>query len=306
MTTELAELLEQRGTAALLATAYESGLIDSLADSAPAVEHARRLQLDPEATRLALEALVAIGMAREREGRFGVAEPANGLWSHLPVFLRTGEPCSSMDGSADERAAAYKDMVPTLGRLFQDAARTLAAELKPLGGSILDVGAGSGVWSLAMCERSSLTRVTAVDLPDVLPAFLARARELDLADRVATIAGDYQVVELPAARFDRVVLANVLHLETPDDARALIARVAPAIRRGGELVVIDALAEGEPAAVRPVSLYAIHLAMRTTAGRVHSRAEIEHWCREAGLRSGRLITPRVAPRLFAALIHRAP
>jgi ubiquinone/menaquinone biosynthesis C-methylase UbiE len=210
-----------------------------------------------------------------------------------------------MDGTVDERAAAYKDVVPALGSLFEYAARKLAVELQPPG-SILDVGAGSGVWSLAMCERSSITRVTAVDLPDVLPAFLARATELGLGDRVATIGGDYKAVELPGRSFDRVVLANVLHLETPREARALIAHVAPAIRSGGELVVVDALAEGEPLAARSVSLYAIHLAMRTASGRVHPRAEIERWCQEAGLREGKLVTPRVVPRLFAGLVHRAP
>jgi ubiquinone/menaquinone biosynthesis C-methylase UbiE len=305
MSAELAELLEHRGTAAVLRSAHELGLLESLGDPAPVAEHARRLGLHVEATHLLLEALVALGIAGERQGDFGLAERADTLWGHLPAFVRTGERFVVMDGTVDERAASYRDVVPALGSLFDEAARELAVELSPAE-SILDVGAGSGVWSLAMCQRSSTARVTAVDLPGVLPAFLARAADLGLGNRVATIGGDYKTVELPARGFDRVVLANVLHLETPPDARTLIAHVSSAIRTGGELVVIDALAEGEPLAVRSVSLYAIHLAMRTAAGRVHPRAEIERWCREAGLRDSRLVTPRVVPSLFAALVHRVP
>jgi ubiquinone/menaquinone biosynthesis C-methylase UbiE len=210
-----------------------------------------------------------------------------------------------MDGSADERSAAYKDVVPGLGELFEAHARDLASKLAPAE-AILDVGAGSGVWSLAMCERSATARVTALDLPDVLPAFIARAEELDLGDQVATIAGDYQSVPLPGGGFDRIVLANVLHLEPVERARSLVAHVAPALRPGGDLVVIDALAEGTPDSVRAVSLYALHLAMRTRTGRVHPRAEIERWCREAGLGKGELITLDIAPHLVAALVHRAP
>jgi SAM-dependent methyltransferase len=321
---EPASLIEPYGPAAVRAAAEEVGLIDSLARPARPEDHAERLALDPEATRLVLEALVSIGVAAQREGRFGPAarssaadspppRPSDGapgsegpgaLWRHLPRFLRTGERFAQMDGSADERSAAYKDVAPALGELFEAHARELASKLAPAE-AILDVGAGSGVWSLAMCERSATARVTALDLPDVLPAFIARAEELDLGDRVSTIPGDYQSVELPGGGFDRIVIANVLHLEPAQPARSLVAHVAPALRRGGELVVIDALAEGDPESARAVSLYALHLAMRTRTGRVHPRSEIESCCRDAGLASGELVNAEAPPRLFAALVCRA-
>jgi ubiquinone/menaquinone biosynthesis C-methylase UbiE len=312
--TELGELTEAGGSAALVASAYELGLVESLARPASAEEHAERLRLDPEATMLALDALAALGIATESDGRFGASErlsldasqPSSELWSHLPLFLRTGERPGRMDGSVGERSAAYEDLVSALGDMFEEAAQALAAKLPPAGARILDVGAGSGVWSLAMCERTPRARVTALDLPNVLPAFLARAESLGLSERVDSIAGDYQSVDLPAHRFDRVILANVLHLETPERANSLIARVAPALRPGGKLVVIDALAEGDAAADRSRSIYALHLAMRTREGRVHSRDEIERWCRDAGLESGELVTVDAPPHLLAALVHRAP
>jgi hypothetical protein len=127
---------------------------------------------------LELEALVALGIAEERHGRFGAAEaadqlapgpplaalPKGGLWAHLPRFLRTGQRYARMDGSTAERSAAYEELTKALGRLFHDAARELAAKLTPRE-RILDVGAGSGVWSLAMAERSDTAHITAIDLP---------------------------------------------------------------------------------------------------------------------------------------------
>jgi SAM-dependent methyltransferase len=314
----LLEPVELAGPAAVVASAYEVGLIEYLARPAPAAEHAERLGLDPEATALALEALASLGIAEEREGRFGRspttdsispspgAELEGGLWGHLPRFLRTGERLAHMDGSPAERAAAYSEIAGQLGPMFEDAAETLATKLPPPGPRILDVGAGSGVWSLAMCERTPAARVTAVDLPDVLPGFLDRAEALGLSRRVDTIAGDFHAVELPANGFDRIVLANVLHLEPPARAKSLIAHVAPALKPGGELVVVDALAEGDPEAERGRSIYALHLAMRTDRGRVHPRAEIERWCRASGLGGGELVVPGVPPRAVAALVHRAP
>jgi SAM-dependent methyltransferase len=316
---DLAGPIEADGSAAVVASAVELGLIESLSDPAPAVEHASRLGLDPEATRLELEALVALGIAEERDGRFAGAEaadqlapgpsllalPERGLWAHLPHFLRTGQRYARMDGSTAERSAAYKELTKALGRLFHDTARELAAKLTPRE-RILDVGAGSGVWSLAMAQRSAAAHITAIDLPQVLPAFEERAERLGLRGRVELVAADYHAMELPSEAFDRVLLANVLHLEPPRSARSLVRRVAAALAPGGELVVIDALAGGDPARDRARSIYALHLAMRTRRGRVHPRAEVEHWCRDAGLGEGELITLSGPARALGALIHRRP
>ena len=316
---DLADPIEAGGSAAVVASAIEVGLIESLSDPAPAAEHASRLGLDPEATGLELEALVALGIAEERHGRFGAAEaadqlapgpplgalPERGLWAHLPRFLRTGERYARMDGSTAERSAAYSELTRALGRLFNDAARELAAKL-PSRERILDVGAGSGVWSLAMAERSDAARITAIDLPQVLPAFEERAERLGLRGRVELVAADYHSMELPSQAFDRVLLANVLHLEPPRSARSLLRRVTPALAPGGELVVIDALLQGDPARDRARSIYALHLAMRTRRGRVHPRAEVERWCRDAGLGEGELVTLNAPARALGALLYRRP
>jgi ubiquinone/menaquinone biosynthesis C-methylase UbiE len=228
-----------------------------------------------------------------------------GLWTHLPRFLSTGQRYAQMDGSTAERSAAYKELTKALGRLFHDAARQLAARLTPCE-RILDVGAGSGVWSLAMAERSDTAHITAIDLPQVLPAFEERAERLGLRDRTKLVAADYHSIELPSQAFDRVLLANVLHLEPPRSARSLLRRVTPALAPGGELVVIDVLVEGDPARDRARSIYALHLAMRTRQGCVHPRAEVERWCRDAGLREGELMTLSAPPRALGALVHRRP
>ena len=316
---DLADPIEATGAAAVVASAVAVSLIESLSDPAPAAEHATRLGLDPEATRLELEALVALGIAEERHGRFAAAEaadqhspgvplgafPEGSLWAHLPRFLRTGQRYAQMDGSTAERSAAYKDLTKALGRLFHDAARELAAKLTSRE-RILDVGAGSGVWSLAMAERSDAAQVTAIDLPQVLPAFEERAESLGLRGRVELVAADYHSMELPSEAFDRVLLANVLHLEPPQSARSLLRRVTGALAPGGDLVVIDALLQGDPARDRARAIYALHLAMRTRRGRVHPRAEVERWCRDAGLGKGELITLNAPARALGALIHHHP
>jgi demethylspheroidene O-methyltransferase len=172
-------------------------------------------------------------------------------------------------------------VVDGLAQLFAPAARLLADAL-PATGVILDVGAGSGVWSLAMLENEPLARVTALDLESVLPRFYARAVRLGQAARVDAIGGEYLHAVLPRATYARVVLANVLHLESEAAAATLVARAADALAPGGRLVVVDVWDGGTPRQHLAHAAYALHLAMRTQKGRAHARARIVSWIEATG------------------------
>jgi hypothetical protein len=85
------------------------------------------------------------------------------------------------------------------------------------------------------------------------------------------------------------VIANVLRIESPDRARAIVQRAAKALVPGGELLIVDALGGGTPEREQARAVYALHLAMRTEHGRVHTAPEITAWLHDAGLRDVRAI-----------------
>jgi precorrin-6B methylase 2 len=220
------------------------------------------------------------------------------LWRATPAFLSRGARVARMDGDAADRAAAYASVTEDLGRLFAPAADALAAAL-PAARAILDVGAGSGVWSLAMAARAPDAQVTALDLAEVLPVFRRRAAALGLADRAHARAGDFHG-EL-GGPYDRVVLANVLHLEDEARAAALIARAAAALAPGGEVVVVDTFAEATGGALAHAT-YELHLAMRTGGGRAHPSRAIAAWLADARCAAPRVIDLGGALPGLAALV----
>lgn len=282
-------------TAALTAAAH-SGLLAALLDgpARTATEHASARALEPRATALVLDVLVAYGIAA-RDGERVTASPdlvalmnntpgggsrALAMWAHVPEFLRTGAPFMKMDGAREE---LYAGVVGALGRMFAPAAATLAKKLPRAPRRVLDIGCGSGVWGLAIAQHHLATHVTGLDLPAVLEAFRGRAAELGVSDRTATLPGDVHAVAIPRA-FDLVVIANVLRIEAPDRARAIVHRAVQALEPGGQLLVVDALAAGTPEREQARSVYALHLGMRTDHGRVYSPAQIADWFRDEGLR----------------------
>jgi SAM-dependent methyltransferase len=101
------------------------------------------------------------------------------------------------------------------------------------GGSVLDVGAGSGGAALAMTEQG--LRVTAIDAsPRMVDRILTRAAERGLAVRAQVMDG--QALQFEDAAFDAAlsVLGIILF---PDAARGL-AEMRRVVRPGGRVSVV--------------------------------------------------------------------
>ena len=159
---------------------------------------------------------------------------------------------------------------------------------------------------MALAKRHGETRVVALDLTAVLEAFRHRAVTLGLDDRAETLPGDYYEVELPPACFDRVIIANVLHLERPTRARVLISRLAPTLRSGGDLIVVDSFGGGTPKRELAHTIYSLNLALRITGGKAHERSVIESWMEEASLAPAGFIELESWPGTLAAIRANRP
>jgi SAM-dependent methyltransferase len=113
--------------------------------------------------------------------------------------------------------------------------RALAARVIP-GSTVLDLGAGTGVWAVA-AARLGARRVVAVEREAVLvPVIEALARENGVADRVEVVRADARRVRLPPT-FD-VVLCEMVGNEAVDEGLLGVLERARTrfLRPGGALV----------------------------------------------------------------------
>lgn len=310
------ELLEIEQIAMLIQASLDAGVLDQLLqDPASADELARRLHLDARATGLLLDTLAALGYLTASDGWYSASNAFRDLrsdisynWSHFPAFLRTGRPWMEIDKSMESTEKFYQDFFSSIDYAAEmtPAAEAIATRLAGEPEHILDLGAGTGVWSLAMAQRSTRTRVTGVDLPAVLKAhFLRRARELDCGDRVDILEGDFHDVQLPAGAYDRITLGQSFHFVREELAPAFLSRLSAALRPGGELVMIDHFANDTEMETLSRLLYELRLAMRSIRAKNYARGAIEGWCRQAGLISVDYFRVR-GPSYLAVLVFRKP
>jgi SAM-dependent methyltransferase len=274
----LAYLTEAVAATAAVETAQRLGVL-TLLDTGPvaAAELAAACAISERGARLLLAALAGLGLAEAAgDGTWRAAVPGLAtlaaiprMWAHLDGALRTGQPL--VRGDTPEGAAGfYPDAVGLLGTMLAAAAE-YAASLLPGAARVLDVGAGAAPWSLAVAARDPACLVTAVDLPEVLPATRRAVTGARRQRQFRFLAGDLFHIELGHGAYDLAIAGNLCHLFSRPANRRLLGGLYDALRPGGTLAVIDVIPD-RPPTPRWVALYELGLLLRTTSGRVHPLA----------------------------------
>jgi tRNA (cmo5U34)-methyltransferase len=125
-----------------------------------------------------------------------------------------------------------------------------AAVTNPQATHILDVGCGAGNYALKLLQSLPDVNATLVDLSKPM---LKRATERITAvskGAIQVFQGDIRDLELPAAQFDIILAAAVLHhLRGEDDWQAVFSKFFRLLKPGGSIWIVD-LVEQSTAAVQ--------------------------------------------------------
>jgi cyclopropane fatty-acyl-phospholipid synthase-like methyltransferase len=118
-------------------------------------------------------------------------------------------------------------------------ARRMAKRV-PLGDRkrLLDVGGGSGAYTLAFCAANPGLKATILDFPQTVETAQRYARDAGLQERVAHLAGNAVTAEWPSGH-DVVLMSYVWSAVGGGDIAALARRAFAALPPGGLVLVHD-------------------------------------------------------------------
>jgi len=280
-------LHEALAAAAALDAAEQLGVFTRLA-AGPAMPAAlaRDCALGERGATLLLAALTSLGLTEATgDGAYHLALPApdrlHTYFRPLAQVIRDDRPPQAAD-TLEGAATLYPETVPMLGALFAPAAERAAAHLAAPDLRILDAGAGAAPWSLALAAREPSCRITAVDLPAVLPATRRAVAAAGCEAQFAYLAGDCFIVDWGHASYDLAIAGNLCHLFAADANCRLLGRLFDALRPGGTLAIVDVLPNEEFDGPLSVALYALGLMLRTERGRVYPFSTYAGWLHDAG------------------------
>jgi 3-hydroxy-5-methyl-1-naphthoate 3-O-methyltransferase len=164
---------------------------------------------------------------------------------------------------------------------------------------VLDLAAGSGVWSIALAQQSPKVTVTAVDWPNVLEITRQTAAKFGLADRYSFIAGDLGTVDF-GSPYDVALLGHILHSEGIDRSRNLLRKTYEALAPGGVVVIGEFLVDADRRGPVQGLIFGVNMLVNTEAGNTYSFEEIREWLEICGFTDVRTVeAPGPSPLIFA-------
>jgi len=291
-------------------TALELDLFTAIGEGGVAAEIAGRTHTDARATEMLLHALTSLQLVVKRYGVFYNAPVAEryftagsphdarpgllhtvGLWktwSTLTECVRTGTSAihPEMAARPSEWTQAF---IAAMHQNASDRAAPLVAAVGAEGvRRMLDVGGGSGAYSIAFAAANPELQAYILDLATVAPLAQRYIEQAGVAPRVHTRVGDLRTVHLGEG-YDLVLVSAVCHMLDEKENARLIGRCHDALEPGGRLVIQDFLLDPDKCGPQSAALFSLNMLVGTGAGASYSEPEYTEWMRAAGFTSIRRV-----------------
>jgi ubiquinone/menaquinone biosynthesis C-methylase UbiE len=219
------------------------------------------------------------------------------LWLTFPEAVRTGRPSLSIfTGEESERLNI--NIVEALFQVHKVSAWTLVDVLKNdasiLAGQntvmrVLDVAAGSAVWSIPFTLKFKQLQVAAIDFAPVLEVAKRYTRQFGVENRYRFIDADIREIEFEPDAFDAALLGHICHSEGAKGSQRLIAKCFRALKKNGSVLIMDYIPDEEKKSELLPLLVAVNALLGTEEGDTFTFSEYRQWLLSAGFSEVRCV-----------------
>jgi SAM-dependent methyltransferase len=288
-----------------LFAASELGVFEALGEGPVDLEGlVARTGLTRRTARISADAMVAIGLLERHGDRYANspvaatflsgATPADlrpllrfwdrlsyPAWEDLAGALGRGRPAREIFEIDDE-------LVPVMSAGIAAATAAACTALPgvaalPPASRVLDIGGGTGSWSVALAAADPALTATVLELPEVARVARDHLRATAYSDRIDVRAADVLADDLPRG-YDAFLVANLVHYFTPETNRSILHRIRAAAEPGARLLLADFWTDPTHTRPLPAALMAGEFAVHLDDGDVYSVAEGAAWLTATGWR----------------------
>ena len=187
---------------------------------------------------------------------------------------------------ADDHIKAFIGAMHTVA--LKNAPEVVSAVNPGHARKLIDVGGGSGSYTIAFLNAVPDMKATLFDLPEVIEMAKDRINAAGMADRVTLTEGDFYRDELPSGH-DLALLSAIIHQNSLVQNEMLYRKVYRALDSGGRIIVRDYVMS--PDRTQPVegAIFAVNMLAGTPQGGTYTFEEIKEGLSAAGFKRIRLI-----------------
>jgi ubiquinone/menaquinone biosynthesis C-methylase UbiE len=281
----------------VILTANNLKIFDNLEKASSAMEIAEKLNIDPRATEIVLDALTGIGLvSKSRTGRYrnapvsnrylvkgarlyqgDIIKHASTMWqnfSALDDVVSTGRPA--------RRGFNHESFIMGMHNLTVLRTESLAKALGLKGiKTMLDLGGGPGTNAIAMAKKG--VKSTVFDLPETINIAKKVARREGVKG-IRFIAGDFHVDSIGSG-YDLILLSQIFHAFSEEENIALLRKCNTAMNLGGKVVVQEFPISDNRTSPPHSALFSVNMLVGTERGRCYSPKEMKRWLAGTGFKN---------------------
>ena len=168
---------------------------------------------------------------------------------------------------------------------------------------LLDLGGGSGAYSIVATRTYPGLKAIVLDLPPVIVVTDEYIAANGAADRISTLPGDFTSTEFPGG-VDVVVMASNLPQYEPALIRLVVEKAFAALEPGGEMHLIGETLHDDRNGPLSAALWGLNEAVQGSTGLAHTEAEVKGYLQGAGF-AGVAVHPFV-PGVLSRVTGRKP
>ena len=262
---------------------------------------AAKLNSDKGAAEVFLDAVVSLGLLKKKRDQYFNTEKGKEVfisgkerclgdmivlqdvmwnaWSKLEESIISGRPARKPDmfqGEKEETRNFILAMNNTAIGIAPKVSKVIdLSDCK----SLIDIGGGSGAYSVFFCKANRELEAVILDLPGTLEVTKELISNLDISHRIKLMEGDFN--KQIEGKYDAAFLSNIIHCEGERENIALIKRVYNALNSGGKIIIQDFMLDGNKTSPAFPALFSLNMLLFTENGRSYSFQEIENWLKEA-------------------------
>jgi (2Fe-2S) ferredoxin/ubiquinone/menaquinone biosynthesis C-methylase UbiE len=282
-------------------TALELDIFTAVGSGANAEQIGTRIRANARAVGMLLNALVGLGLLSKNgddyrntpeSARFFVQgskdNHRNGLlhtaniwhrWSTLTDAVRGG---TRVPIDRNDTPEWTRNFIAGMQRNAKDRAPHVVKALGTAGvRRILDLGGGSGAYSIAFAKACPDAQCEILDIPEVLPLTAEYVRQAGVLTQVSLRTGDMLQDDFGSG-YDIIMLNAICHMFSEEQNRDIFRRAHQALAPNGRLAVQDFILNPDKTGPQHAALFSLNMLVATDGGASYSESDYTHWMKVAG------------------------
>ena len=261
----------------------------------------KKIEADERATDRLMNALVALGFLRKVHGKFYNSESAsqflvkgkqefmgnlfhtNELWKRWSTLTQAIKKGKSVYDGKDAAGDATESFIAAMHYRAVKEAKiiSLMLDLNNVN-KMLDIGGGSGAFSMQFIEKNQNIEAVVFDLPFVIPLTKKYVESFPLKERISYITGDYLEDDFGNG-YDLILLSAIVHINSFDENRQLINKCYNTLNSGGQIVIKDWVMNEDRTSPASGAYFALNMLVGTHNGDTYTENEMKDWLLNAGV-----------------------